>query len=160
MNRNGQQPRSRIYDLTFQLPLSLLSSRKYLWTSICTPYTLQLSNHFGVNATLSSSSSEKLQDDPKSGLLHLYISMQMNKPPFERKTLSGNQFMTFWAVVRAAIKDERWHLLLARVHSCHFTWIASSESISSELPGRLLTSRNLIARYSLQHFGSSKGPPA
>ena len=50
-------------------------------------------------------------------------------------------------MVRAAIKDERWHLLLARVHSCHFTWIASSESISSELPGRLLTSRNLIARY-------------
>ena len=100
-------------------------------------------------------SSEKLQDDP-----NICISMQMNKPPFERKTLSGNQFMTFWAVVRAAIKDERWHLLLARVHSCHFTWIASSESISSELPARLLTSRNLIARYSLQHFGSSKGPPA
>ena len=37
---------------------------------------LQLSNQFGVNATLSSSSSEKLQDDPKSGLIYFNADEQ------------------------------------------------------------------------------------
>ena len=159
MNRNGQQPRSRIYDLTFQLPLSLLSSRKYLWTSICTPYTLQLSNHFGVNATLSSSSSEKLQDDPKSGLIYFNADEQTTIWKENSKWESVYDFLGSgeggnkrWKVAPASCQSPFLPLYMDCQLRVHFIWIARAPSDIKKL--------NSTIHFSLQHFRSSEGPPA